>query len=140
MKTINQLKKVENEIEVGRIIDGLYFDPFLDFDEDGEDNGEMVYFMPMLQFPKIDVKDDEEFTLNLLEWLSEDNLSKEGEGGRTDTVSDVHLISGYLNPTNEMIDYFSNIKAGKMSFIGAAPEANSFYNAPFPKYFIPLYY
>jgi hypothetical protein len=147
---VAKIREAEESIEVAKIVEGFNFDPFLEFDEDGEDNGEMVYIMPMLQFPKIEINDDQEFTVDLLEWLSESNSRKEipsaeeGEEsevvGRADKVNDIHLISGYLNPTNEMVENLSNIKADKISFMGAAPEANSFYNAPFPKYLVPLYY
>ena len=52
---------------MSKIVNAMNFDPFLKFDEDAPDNGEMVYLMPMLQFPKIDMKDDYNFTLDLLE-------------------------------------------------------------------------
>ena len=152
-ETLNKLKDAENDTEVNKIINGLKFDPFLEFDEDGKDNGEMVYLMPMLQFPKIGVQSDYDFTVDLLYWLSKKNNTRLIDGplegqkkgdvvfeGRTDEVKEFHLVSGYLNPPYDMVYALCDIKAEKMSFIGAAPEANSFYNAPFPKYLIPLFY
>ena len=117
----------------------------------------MVYLLPMLQFPKIDLNDDFNFTSDLLEWLSKSNSEKKvqlGEEsnqgkengvssnhyGREDIVDDFHLISGYLNPPNEFLEHLSEIEAENMSFVGASPEANSFFNAPFPKYLVPYFY
>ena len=57
-----------------------------------------------------------------------------------DKVTDFHLISGYLNPPKEFRDFLVDIEADRMSFVGAAPEANSFFNAPFPKYLVPYFY
>lgn len=67
VETIDKLKSASSDVEVSKIVNGMNFDPFLRFDEDAPDNGEMVYLMPMLQFPKIDMKDDYNFTLDLLE-------------------------------------------------------------------------
>lgn len=55
-------------------------------------------------------------------------------------MSDFHLISGYLNPPKEFQEFLVDITAERMSFVGAAPEANSFFNAPFPKYLVPYFY
>ena len=76
VETIERIRNASDDVEVSKIVSGLKFDPFLKFDEDALDNGEMVYIMPMLQFPKIDYKDDFSFTLDLLEWLSESQSAK----------------------------------------------------------------
>ena len=73
VETIERLKSASSDVDVAKVIREVDFDPFLKFDEDVPDNGEMVYLMPMLQFPKIDMKDDYNFTSELMEWLSKSN-------------------------------------------------------------------
>lgn len=74
----------------------------------------MAYFLPMTQFPLIDLDADYEFILDFLEYLG------------TEEIENFDLISGYLNPTDEMIELISELKSKNLTLVGAAPEVDFF--------------
>lgn len=76
------------------------------------DLGDVAYFLPMCQFPLADIDTDYDFLKSLFEFFSKEKLKN------------FDLISGYLNPTDEMIELLSEIDSENLTFIGAAPEVN----------------
>ena len=104
--------------DVAGVLRDLDFDPFLDFDEDEVDDTESVFLAPMMQFNMIDVDQDYQFMLRLLEYCAEDGYK--GENG----LKSFDFISGYMNPTDDMIELIEGLEAEEMSFITAAPEVS----------------
>lgn len=94
----------------------MNFDPFLDYDEDQDldpnDPNNNVYIIPMCQFPLANIKTDYEFVIEFLEFLV----------NKKEDLVNFEMISGYLNPTDEMIELLEEIKSEKMLFVGASPE------------------
>lgn len=128
--TFEKIKSATQPGEVHNVLKNLQFNPFLDYEEDEVNSDETVYFMPMLQIPMIDVETDYDFITSLFGYLSTQGS----------VLNHFSLISGYLNPTPDMMKYLKDIQAKEKTYVGAAPEANSFFDGGFPKNLIPFFY
>lgn len=73
---------------------------------------DVAYLVPMCQFPLIDINSDYDFMVDLLQHLVDKN----------EELEKLDIISGYLNPPDELMDLLEEVKVKEATFIGAAPE------------------
>ena len=90
--------------------------------------GDRVFIFPTLQMNVINYREEEDFFLRFLKYLS------------TNSNSSLKLATGYLNLQNELVTLLKQNPTLQADILTSSPRANGFYKAGLFKKYIPGMY